>query len=151
VIVYNVSGSTAVEAIEKGQSFFMVDSVLLEDTERIRFHINGNRLFNLVSHTQTKLIESRPNSVRQLLFRGKSFLLVDHFIKAVPPSVKPDYLIISRRGMASIPNILNQHPGAKVILDGTCSIQAIRVLKSKLLVPDQVYAVAEQGAFVAEF
>ena len=149
-IVYSVNGSTAFEIIEHGQSFFIADSALYHDQERTRFHINGNRLYNLVNKVEGKVMKHEVGLSSMITCKDRSFLFVNRPIHDLAGSIKPDFVIVGKNGMWSVPMMMEIFPDAFFILDGTCSRYWAGRIKSSVEKQGSIYSVTEQGAFVLD-
>ena len=147
IIVYNVSGASAVDVIEMGQSIFLGDSALLTDANRIRFHISGNRLYNLVKKIDPRIVK-KSDSLQMFHFNKKALLFVNRSVTTFYQSIKPDIVIVSKGGIWSVPNLENQFPETTIVLDGTCNLYFVSKIKSKVKNAERIYSVAESGAFV---
>jgi hypothetical protein len=146
-IVYHVSGRTAVEILDKGKSIFLCDSTLITDGDRIRFHISGNRLFNLINRVDTRPIKS-SDSIPLITINNKSFLFANRSVTLLKSTVEPDFVIVNKNGVGSMLQLVSQFPKAVFILDGTCNRYAIRRVKSNLKNAGSIYSVVEKGAYV---
>lgn len=147
LVVYNVSGHHAIEWISKGKSKFIGDSVLINDAERMRFHIRPNRLYAGVNQTETYLLKHTDNKIFTL--KGKVIGIINQPIKSWPSELKLNFLIVGNDAIHSIADIRNTINFDKLILDSSNSgYLAKRILDEG---DPSVHAVLQQGAFVEKF
>lgn len=151
--VYNVSGHSAWDLIDRGHAYFFTDSMLIKDEERIRFHIQPNRLQHGVNdvYSGTQLILSRSfpgcrvvvkNDITILQITGKEFL--------PPKNINLDYVVLGNNAISDIHKI-SSLKCKKLILDSSNSFYfASRMLKKTEKLPFETYSVLHQGAFVTK-
>ena len=147
LVVYNVSGHHGIEWISNGKSKFFGDSALVNDAERMRFHIRPNRLYSGVSQTETHLLGLPKNKI--LSIKGKIIGLVNQPIKSWPQELKLDYIIVGNNSIRSVSEMRDKVNFDKLILDSSNS----RYLVSRIMDEGDpsVHAVLLQGAFVENF
>lgn len=94
--VYNVQGHTAFDLMENGQAFFFTDSILMNDRDRIRFHIHPNRLFaGIQSVTKLDGPQIREkDGVRLLFWKDKTIALMQFADAKLSGNVQIDILIV---------------------------------------------------------
>lgn len=150
LVVYRVSGHSAMEWIHHGQSFFYADSLLIQDEERMRFHIRPNRIGNGVSAVTV----NSPAWIRQFQgfryfdFDGVTVLCMNQPKTDLPGNIYADYLLIGNNSVKSLPEIIDRVKFKKVILDSSNSYwYEQRLLKEADERNIPVYAVQKQGAF----
>jgi competence protein ComEC len=95
--VYNVAGHTAFDLMENGQTMFYTDSILMQDRDRIRFHIHPNRLFAGVYEvnplTSSPIARSLPGG-NLISWHGKIILYQHDKTIKLPDKLHIDYMII---------------------------------------------------------
>lgn len=154
MFVYHVSGKSAFEIIDKGQSLFIADSALIADQERIRFHIRPNRLFNMVSEVMPKATDdqSRHKTYQSLEYAGKTILFVYKPIEYFSNKLRPDFVVIGKDAAWKSPEIISRFPKSQVILDSSWGLGQVRWLRKQLQNKEEdFYSVSERGAFVTTF
>lgn len=148
LIVYNVSGSTAVEILKRGHSVFLADSALLADKEKIRFHISGNRLFNLIRSTDSHVIKKTTGTSQAFCLGNKTILFINRSIQELSHSVKPDLIVVNQEGAWSVNQLQRLYPDATIVLDGTCNSFLIAGIKSRAKGSNRIYSVTASGAYI---
>ncbi len=151
-LVYKVSGHSALEWTAFGQSFFMADSVLLNDRERMRFHIQPNRLISGIQSVHTDEITFMSQQDGGRLFAWKNHLILqvtaDNFF--FPEGMEVDYIVLSGNSIRDISK-LSQLTCKQLIIDSSNSMYtAIKIMKQADEFNLPVYSVLHQGAFVTK-
>ena len=149
-VVYSVNGFSAMEWMSHGQSYFLADSALAKDQERIRFHIKPNRLNSGISkvHLLLPFRSEVTKGVSLFSWNGSSLAFVQHKNYSLPGLAEIDYLVVGKNSVDI--NKLSKHVKVKkVILDGSNSRWYLNrwkeVAKQKNI---SVHSVLEDGAFV---
>jgi len=149
-VVYSVNGFSALEWMEDGQSYFMADSALIRDQERMRFHIRPNRLNSgvVVIHEQVPFKREFEKGVHMVQWKGNSIAFVEQKNFSLPELTEIDYLVIGKNSI-NTKNLPKRLKVKKVILDGSNSGWYVdrwkAISKQENLT---VYAVLEEGAFI---
>lgn len=148
--IYKVPGHSAIDLIDSGHAYFLTDSLLVKDEEKIRFHIRPNRLTSGVD----KVYHQDLSFVRQ--FQGARMiqwngLLIAHITSRdfiLPETSKPDWLIIGNNAVADLTKLPSNFKSAKIILDSSNSFYFTEsFLKKSQTMKLDVYSVWHQGAF----
>jgi competence protein ComEC len=150
-LVYATPGHFAMEWIDNGKSFFVADSVLANDEERIRFHIRPNRIMSGVaeSHVLSDGSVQKFKGFELYVKNGISVLRIDNKNHDLPNKIIVDYLIIGNNSIQSISEISEKIEFKKLILDTTNSPWYVdRMEKETQSKSDSVYAVGKKSAFV---
>jgi competence protein ComEC len=117
VVFYQVNGVQAIDFIKKGRVVSRMDSVLLSDANRWRFHVYPNRLVAGLSPSP-KWLEAPPTRTLPfgdlVMWEGKSFLIL-HEPPANLSPVEVDYVVLSRNGKFNIRE-LTQQVGCKTLI-----------------------------------
>jgi len=151
LVVYKVSGHSAFDLMDNGKSFFFSDSVLIQDQERMRFHIRPNRLQSGI-HQIYNESEYALNfkGCRVILWKDISILQIYEKEFSFPPSLSVDYLIIggnSIRTLASLPSLKFR----KLILDSSnSSYFAYKLWNEAKEASLNVHSVLHQNAFIVK-
>jgi len=149
-VVYSVTGFSAMEWIDDGQSYFMADSALIQDQERMRFHIRPNRLNSGVSmiHSQSPFQTELEKGVHLSFWKENTIAFIDRKHDLLPEFAKIDYLVIGKNSINA--NKSGNHLNVKkVILDGSNSPWFIHQWKKYCAEQNiSFHAVSEEGAFV---
>ena len=148
--VFNVSGKSVIEIFDNNKTFLLSDSSLLNDEERIRFHIRPNRLVNLIHQTSAfNLNEGNDREFQVFSYSGKNFLFINHKVNKLPTNVKYDVVVIGTKAAWKTPEILANYGNLPIILDSSWSAGQISWLKKKLkALPENVYVVEERGTYI---
>jgi hypothetical protein len=148
LIIYNVKGHFAMDLISKGQTFFVTDSLLLKDENKIRFHIRPNRLISGVNKVLDNSIPIRKvTGGRILQWKELHILNIEHKDFSIPEGLLFDLIIISNNSVRDL-TVLKTHFSNKLILDSTNSYFYSKRLKDdamRLTIP--FHAVVVDGAF----
>jgi competence protein ComEC len=148
LIIYNVKGHFAMDLISKGQTFFVTDSLLLKDENKIRFHIRPNRLISGVNKVLDNTIPIRKvTGGRILQWKELHILNIEHKDFSIPEGLLFDLIIISNNSVRDL-TVLKTHFSNKLILDSTNSYFYSKRLKDdamRLTIP--FHAVVVDGAF----
>jgi competence protein ComEC len=147
--VYNVRGHSAIDLTNRGVTYFMADSALRQDANKIGYHITPHRV---KLGTANKIYE--PSNVQErrkgcslTIWKGKSFLQVYERAFAVPQGLSVDFVIVSKNAIRDL-NQLSKVTTSYVIIDSSNSFNNV----SKLITQSRnfqfkTYSVVHQGAF----
>jgi len=148
LIVYSINNHQAIEFIDRGQSYFVGDSILLQDSERIRFHIQPNRLIHAVSSTESNIrFEISINGVNYYRWNNKTIAwIVDKNYK-LPANASFDFLVVSKNALSrGAGNMINANC---VILDGSNSRRFVSYLGEKMKNRKMaIHSVVNDGAYI---
>jgi competence protein ComEC len=149
--VYKVAGQSAFDIISGGNSFAFIDSALLENAERMRFHIRPNRLQHGVRMQQLSPggIVRELSGCRVIAFNGYKILHFYHKQHAFPEFINVDCLVVSRNAIGTITS-LSTLKYKTLILDSSNSIYiSEKIMNEAKATTASVYSVMHEGAFVA--
>ncbi len=149
-VVYSVNGFSAMEWIDNGQSYFMGDSALLHDQERMRFHIRPNHLNSGVEMVYTNLPFKKElqKGVSVSHWNGNSIAFIQHKNYSLPELAEMDYLVVAKNSI-NTNKLVNPLNVKKVILDGSNSSWYIKQWKEFCAKKNiSLHTVLEDGAFV---
>lgn len=150
-LVYATPGHFAMEWTDHGKSFFVADSALSNDEERIRFHIRPNRIISGVadSHVSSDGSVQKFKGFELYVKNGISVLRIDNRNHDLPKGIVVDYLIVGNNSIRSIAEISAKIEFKKLILDGTNSPWYVdRIEEETQSKNDSVYAVGKKSAFI---
>jgi len=148
--IYKINGHGAMEWIDDGKSYFYSDSSLVNDSERIRFHIRPNRVASGVGYVTVNdsLFMESSNGFRYFNFQNKKVLWVDQKNCNLPDKVSADYLIIGNNAVSSLDKIQNRVEFQQLLLDSSNSrAYANRIEKEAKARNISVYSVLTNGAY----
>ncbi len=147
--VYNVGGYTAIDFMNKGRSYFLGDSALMSDKERMRFHIRPNRLVNEIKSTE--LMVNQPfyypaKDFAIVQWHGKSILILNRK-HARLPSLQVDVVVIGNNAI-SLTKLVEKINFDQVILDSSNSFYfATQSQEDARLLNREIHSVLHQGSF----
>ena len=150
LIVYRVNGHGAMEWIDHGKAYFYSDSTLLNDQERIRFHIRPNRIASGVGNilTNDSIFQESLNGFRFYDFQNNKVLWVSQKNCELPNKVITDYLIIGNNAVSSLDKIEGKIEFRQIILDSSNSLTyATKILNEAKSRNIAIHSVLTQGAF----
>ncbi|MFN3840935.1 MAG: ComEC/Rec2 family competence protein [Cyclobacteriaceae bacterium] len=150
LVVYDVTGFSAFEFSHNGQSHFYADTGLINNTERIRFHIRPNRLISGIHNTtvndSSKLAVPIPYTT--ICRWNKLTIAVVRKGVALPQKLSIDYLIISKNAIQSLAELGNL-TASTIILDSSNSKQVAEGLMNEANSRSlRIHSVMHAGAFV---
>ncbi len=145
LVVYNVPGRRAVDVLNGTQTYFIGDSVLLNDDFFRNFHLQPARILH-----RTASVESNLKS-NNFFVDEKQILLISATPKFLSITTKPlvDLLVLSKNPKLYITQLHKQFLLKQVVADGSVPAWKARLWKKdcdSLNIP--FYNVADQGAFV---
>jgi competence protein ComEC len=149
VTVYKVPGHTAIDVMDRGQVFFIADSIMRGDEESLRYNVTPNRLLAGVG----KANESFPlakslNGCKLMYWHGKHVLLINDRNFDLPDRFTVDWLIIANNAVEDLPALIRRITCEKVILDSSNSFFfATRFLEAAKFHNLDVHSVLHRGAF----
>jgi len=151
-LVYKVLGHSALEWTTFGKSFFMADSALLNDPERMRFHIRPNRLVSGIHQVYNDEIPFMSQHDGARLFAWQNHLILqvtaDNFF--FPQGMEVDYIVLSGNSIRDIRE-LTQLTFKQLIIDSSNSMYtATKIMEQANELNWPVYSVLHQGAFVTK-
>ncbi len=149
-VVYSINGYSAMEWIDHGISYFFADSALMLDSEKVRFHIQPNRLNGGVTIVQDYVpfqIELE-RGVHVIRWNGSSMAFIQRKNYTLPELAEIDYLVVGKNAInaSHLPDHLNVK---NVILDGSNSLWYVeqwRTIARKQNIA--FHAVVSEGAFI---
>ena len=151
-VVYSVPGHAVMEWIDQGKSTIFSDSNLLNDKERVRFHILPNRLLHGVSRVSSNIYPESNKSFpgfSVFYWKGKSVLWIKEAKQKLPDSIKVDYVLVSNRAVRSVKLLAQNVTFGQMILDSSNSTwYSKRMTQEAANEKIPLYSVLEQGAFV---
>jgi competence protein ComEC len=101
--VYNVTGHTAIDLMENGQTLFFTDSILLADKNSVRFHIHPNRLFAGIQTVHYAGMNSELSHQfaggKLVSWKGKFIFALQSKTQRLPENVIIDILIVGNNSI----------------------------------------------------
>lgn len=148
MIVYSINNHQAIEFIDRGRSYFVCDSSLLVDPERIRYHIQPNRMIHSVTMTEFEIpFSTRINGVNYYRWNNKTIAWISNNDFKLPTNVSFDCLIVSRNSLHK--ETLENMKTDCVILDGSTSRRFVSYLREEAKMQKiRTHAVAVDGAYI---
>lgn len=149
--VYNIQGHSAIDLTDRGQGYFLTDSVLLHASDKLRFHIRPNRLACGVSRI---FAGKEQPFIRHLsggdLIRWQSHTLLHITGKnfALPETIHPEWIVIGNDAAIDYEALADRKLPFRIILDSSNSYfyctRFMEEAKNKNL---KVHSVKQEGAF----
>ena len=143
ITVYNINGHTAVDVFDRGKVYFIGDSALRKNPQKVNFHIASNRI-----KCGAQMVDSLP-VVRMdawgcslAVWNDKSIVQIHHPQYKIPENLEVDFLIISNNAVANVEELNKQIRARNIILDSSNARYKISGLSGS-----GVYSVPHQGAF----
>lgn len=151
--VYNITGYSALDLMDKGVVYFMADSMLRSDARKIRFHITPNRIQHKVMEVRSELpFQCSFPGMTVVAHDGLSILQLAARNYRLPKKVHVDVLILSHNAVWDLAEVLRHVEADAIVLDSSntpgCT-QRIMQIASKLNV--SVHAVRYAGTFEKVF
>jgi len=147
MIVYSINNHQAIEFMDRGNSYFVSDSLLRNDVERVRFHIQPNRLFHGIKDTSNEVpIKIDVNGVTLFLWRNETIAWIDGKDDRLPVNASFDYLVVSKNSL-TIKQLAKLNV-KKIIFDGSNSKKYIEKISSGARADQIIYSVSLNGALI---
>ncbi len=135
ITIYNVAGHTAIDLIDNGHVYFVTDSILNHDRDKIGFHIASNRIkCGVRSVIPAELLQKKLPGCSLMVWKGQSILQIDRPQFFIPKGLCVDYVIVSNNAVANLAQLQSQVNAKKYILDSSNS----RTLGTKWLEENEV-------------
>lgn len=152
-VVYHVTGHSAWDVMDNGQVYFFCDSMLMNDRDKLRFHIRPNRLRNGVSSVyngKEQNFTREHNGCRLTVWNGLKILQLTKKDFSLPDNIQVDYVVLGGNAVRNV-QALKSIKFRKLILDSSNSFYfAERILKDAEAARVEVHSVPHQGAFIAK-
>ncbi|HKZ36510.1 MAG TPA: ComEC/Rec2 family competence protein, partial [Chryseolinea sp.] len=148
--VYNVKGHTAIDLMDRGQTFFIADSVLLKDSDKIGFHITPHRIMLGVNETvrSGNWLLKDLKGCSLMVWKGKSILRIHDKDFYFPKNLSVNYVIISNNAVKDLAEVRGQIKMEQLIFDSSNAFYLTnKLLKQTKNIQAGVYSVLHQGAF----
>jgi competence protein ComEC len=153
IAVYKVGGHSAWDIIDKGQAYFFSDSLLMNDQEKIRFHIRPNRLHSGVNsvYVANQLDFTQEfQGCRLVIWKGTTILQIYDTNFSLPKGVSVNYVVLGNNAIKTLKEI-SWIKSQQLILDSSNSFYfASRILKEAQHTSLNVHSVLHQGAFISK-
>jgi competence protein ComEC len=151
--VYNIAGHSALDVFDRGHAYFFSDSTLIKDEERIRFHIQPNRLLHGVNEVYSgdRLAFAKDfPGCRILTKEDVTILQITDGEFFFPGNSNPDYIVVGNNAIKDM-RMLSSLKCKELILDSSNSFYfASRMLKEAKRISLKTHSVLHQGAFVTK-
>lgn len=147
-VVYRIPGHSAVDVINGGKAFFISDSTLIGNAQKISFHVEPNRLACAVASIESKLLGGSDHAE---VFRvGNQTFVYARIPCALVSPREVDFLIVGRDAISDFSFLSTIDPETQIILDSSNSYRyANRFLKASESLNLKVFSVLHQGSFEA--
>jgi competence protein ComEC len=149
--VYNVAGHPAVDLITRGKAYFISDSSLYTDAEKIRFHIRPNREAHAVQsiiisgHPFTKVV---PGG-KVILWKNKMIWLIQDDTFAFNKHIDPQIIIVSKNAVKEWRKLADyRERNITLIFDSSNSRSYVRAVEKFLMQKKiHIHSVPDEGSF----
>ncbi|MCI0751536.1 MAG: ComEC family competence protein [Flammeovirgaceae bacterium] len=121
ITVYRVPGHSAFDLSKNGRTYFFSDTLLMNDEERVRFHIRPNRLIRGISSIQDGIrspFYKELDGCSIIAWNGLRLLHIRSRHFEVPAGVTFDYVLVSNNALVA-PESINTK---QYILDSSNSL-----------------------------
>jgi competence protein ComEC len=151
ITVYNVQGHSAIDFMDRGQVYFLTDSVLLNNADKLRFHIQPNRLASgigkIFHEDQHPFIQSFDGG-RVIRWKDQVLLQIVSKNFVLPQQIDPQLIVIGNNAVADLePFTQLRHP-VKIILDSSNSyFYCSRLMEQAKLKNLELHSVKHGGAY----
>lgn len=151
ITVYSIPGHSVVDLIDRGHAFFLADPAISAADQKVRYHVNPNRLMAGVEKVSAGFPVSRAlKGCTVLAWNGETILHITDKEFTVPANLSIDLVIIANNAVADAGELVRAANVRKVVLDSSNSFFfASRFLKAAKLYKLEVYSVLHQGAFIS--
>ena len=156
LIVYSVSKNTAIDFISGSQHLFIADSVLLNDYDRMLFHIKHN-WWDSGLRSATADVEQDFNlpfvkrENQYIQFLDKKIVFLDKPLNDNPPKekLKVDYVLLSKNVKVKMDDLAKMYNFRRLIFDSSNSPGKVKYWKQDCeRLGLRYYDVNENGAFI---
>jgi len=150
LIVYSINKHQAIEFIDRGRSYFVCDSSLQNDEERIRFHIQPNRLMHGVYQVEDEIPFSlEKNGINYFQWNGNKIAWLNDWENKTPLNGNFDLLIVSKNSLNK--KAFSHLKANQIVFDGSNSktfVNRALTLVEKQNIP--THSVLINGAFLSQ-
>ena len=149
-MVYNVVGHSAIDLIDHGNAYFIADTALQNNVDRISFHITPHRIKAGVRRTipPGAGFQQQLSGCALMVWKGKSFLQIYDRKFAVPDGLSVDFLIVSNNAVNNFQELESRIHVGQLILDSSNSTYfATHFLDESKTLNTNIYSVLHEGAF----
>jgi competence protein ComEC len=151
ILVYNISGYTAIDLVE-GKSFeFIGDSAVINNPYLQNFHVKPARIYYQTDKRKTTLSYHKGNSY---YYAKKHLLVIDNETTIESTNIeKPniDILIVTKNATHQIESLTEQFNIKRVVLDASNKQRTVK--KWKTICQERnipIYNTAESGAYILD-
>ncbi len=152
--VYNVQGHTAIDLFDHGRAMFFTDSVLLQQPDKIRFHIHQNRLNAGIGKVREGFANTsnfRIHGIAAIHWNNMLIAIVTNRDHSFPKELKADYLVISNSSVRAKELAVLKTFTDTIILDSSNSyFYCASLLRQSHKLGLNIHSVKHAGAFEAK-
>jgi competence protein ComEC len=149
-MVYNVGGHSAIDLIDQGKAYFLSDTVLGSNSDKISYHITPHRIKAGIRNTMApgESFQRQLPGCLMLVWKGKSFLRIYDSKFFLPDSLSVDFVIVSNNAVKNIEELSSRVQMRQLILDSSNSHYfTTQILKKSNTISAKIYSVLHHGAF----
>lgn len=162
IVVYQVSGHTAIDFIHKNQAIFICDSLLTQDTGKIDFQVKPNRTKLGIDDVRLIIVGGQTPLAYPgvwinypfITFRGKRIAIIDNNWKRTDPEkiLDCDLVIISGNPGIRAEELKKQIGIKQIIIDSSVPFyRADQLMQSFQKEDISCHSVRQDGAFVMKW
>jgi competence protein ComEC len=155
IVVYKVPGHSAIDLMDHGKTFFITDSLLKADLQKIRFHIRPNRVNAGIGMINDEKLYPFLHPVKGgfiMVWKNNTVLCINEKGFKFPENLNPDFLIISNNAFPDLNKIQSAGSIKKIIVDSSNSFYFADKLKKQAdKLELNIFSIWHQGAFEFKF
>ncbi len=151
-IVYRIQGHRGMEWGVEGKSYLAADSSLLQDYQKIKFHIQPNQIArHFVTGSSMSIPGTSSHGLHYYRVHKKTFMWIRSGDFQLPEQLKVDYLVVSNDALSSLQEVSDHIDFKNLILDGSNSFKyCMRLERQAAKAQKSCYSVLRQGAFLVQ-
>jgi len=149
-MVYNVVGHSAIDLIDHGNAYFIADTALQNNVDRISFHITPHRIKAGLRRTTPPGagVHQQLSGCALMVWKGKSFLQIYDQKFVVPDGLSVDFLIVSDNAVNNFQELQSRIHIGQLILDSSNSTYFVtHFLDESRILNTNIYSVLHEGAY----
>ena len=148
LIAYSINNHRAFEYIDQGRSYFLADSALEHDRERIRFHIQPNRLQHGVGEIKSQFPTGHEiNGVGYFRLNNKTIGWLKNKKAKLPKNASIDHFLVSNNSLNN--ELIKKIKANHIIFDGSNSRGPMKYFEGRAAEKQlSTYLVMDSGAFI---
>ncbi|MBC8488530.1 MAG: hypothetical protein H8D45_21085 [Bacteroidetes bacterium] len=128
IVVYSINKASAIDLIDGKEDFFLTDSLLINDIDKIAYHIQNNRWKSGIKNV-VKFHVDNKQIIKQNFYKNKNFIqFYDKRLVIINPEfrfyptqnkMKVDYLVVSQNPDIKIAELTESFDFEQLIFDSS--------------------------------